>query len=791
MARHGGGTVAHGQRLLVAVSHLFFIHCLVVSAEAQTADQPSANPNLPTVSVTGAKPKAKPRSPAAVRRVQAAPSPGGTRAPAAGPAAPGAPSGQAGTDDAETARGGDLSTAAAALPAASTHINQATIAIRPYVSYGDLFRAVPGFDVSNYGQNIGYGLAMRGYTEDEHGRDIAYFIDGVPLNEISSIHTPNYADLNVLFPESVKSIDIVRGPFSVLCGDSNLGGCVTITTKQSDPFASVGASGGSYGTVRGVATYSNTAAASDLPPADLPYKAPPAASYGSSSIPFATWFGEEGDHADGYRDNSAVNHFNSFSKITLPQADGSSWSIRVQAYESTFGAPGYIEKDAITSGVLSPRAATDPTDGGDKYQQNLVVNYTSGVADQELTGVLFADHNIFDRYSNFSTTVCTATPCAGQSWQHDEREMIGGRGQKVWTGALADVLPLQLLVGGSWRTDFIDTHAAPTTGRVQTGTDTTDLGVTETNLAGYSQLQVKPASWLKLTGGLRFDQFFYNVTNYLDPGLQPDVSPGVWQPKAGVSVTPLSWLEFYANYGQGFRSPDAATELLSNPSLQPFKIESEEAGARFRFDRFTFSGDAWTTLSQNESFQPAPDLPTTFLGAARRQGFDLDGRYFVAKDTAANVSVFANYGAVQALLLNALPSQYVPDVPVYVANAGIDFDVATWSGQRLSGEAYISFIGKKYMTQDGLITTSPYTRLTGKLAYAWPAGWSSFVQAIWYPTDQLDEIAFNLNGPVTSASSSNIYVSPVAKFTVMAGLSYRFPTSFGALAVPTTKMVAN
>jgi hypothetical protein len=55
----------------------------------------------------------------------------------------------------------------------------------------------------------------------------------------------------------------------------------------------------------------------------------------------------------------------------------------------------------------------------------------------------------------------------------------------------------------------------------------------------------------------------------------------------------------------------------------------------------------------------------------------------------------------------------------------------------------------------------------------WPEGWSSFVQAIWYPTDQLDEIAFNLNGPVTSASPSNIYVSPVAKLTIMAGCRFR------------------
>ena len=114
----------------------------------------------------------------------------------------------------------DLSPAVAALPAASTSIDSETIYRRPYVTYGDIFRPVTGFNVSNYGQGaLGYGIALRGYTEAEHGRDIAYFIDGVPVNDISSIHTPNYADLNILIPETVKNIDIVRGPFNVECGD--------------------------------------------------------------------------------------------------------------------------------------------------------------------------------------------------------------------------------------------------------------------------------------------------------------------------------------------------------------------------------------------------------------------------------------------------------------------------------------------------------------------------------------------------------------------------------------------
>ena len=118
---------------------------------------------------------------------------------------------------------------------------------RPSPATATFSARFPAFNVASYGQGaIGYGLAMRGYPNSEHGRDIAYFIDGVPVNEISSIHTPNYADLNVLIPETVKSIEVIRGPFSVEAGDFNLGGAVFITTKSSDPYAGFSFSGGSY-----------------------------------------------------------------------------------------------------------------------------------------------------------------------------------------------------------------------------------------------------------------------------------------------------------------------------------------------------------------------------------------------------------------------------------------------------------------------------------------------------------------------------------------------------------------
>ncbi len=282
--------------------------------------------------------------------------------------------------------------------------------------------------------------------------------------------------------------------------------------------------------------------------------------------------------------------------------------------------------------------------------------------------------------------------------------------------------------------------------------------------------------------GLFGRQFAYDIADRLNAGRTPNIAPGIASPKLGVAITPLSWLEFFANYGQGFRSVDVPLELIGNPGIQPFRIASAEGGVQFTFDRVRLLADYWTTESANESFQAAPGLPVTFLGKARRDGFDLDARFEAVRDGVNTVSLFANYSGVRARLLDAAPSVVVPNVPSSVANIGIDVDVATRHAQRLSGSAYITLVGKKNLTQDGLITTSPYSRVTGKLAFSWPEGWTVFSQATWYPGDRLSEIAINFGDP-TGASSADIFVSAQPALVVLAGLTYRFPTAVASASI--------
>jgi outer membrane receptor protein involved in Fe transport len=644
----------------------------------------------------------------------------------------------------------DVSADPAALPASSTILDAEDIRRTPIVnSYVDLFRPLPGFNINNLGQGgIGNGVAIRGFTDLEHGRDVAYFIDGIPINEVSSIHTPNYADLNILVPETVERLEVVRGPFSALFGDSNLGGSVNIITKRFDSTGEVKGSGGYFSTYRGVTTYSR-----------------PRTEEGK----IAPYLAFEGFNTEGYRNNQDYRRYNLFGKATIPTKQGD-LSIRGQLYGGDWGAPGYLNRDLVQSGALSPKAAVNGTDGGNKTFQNLTLNYLLGDPDQALAVTGFLNHDIFVRYADFG---------GGQRVQDENRTTTGFTIRKAWTGRLMDLMPAQLLIGTNFRNDSVGVTQNPTINRQISGPAAVNLAFTEQGWGEYVQAQLAPLSWLKLTGGTRYDHFWYDIDNRLSTSSVPKADTGVWSPKAGVSVTPVSWLELFANYGEGFRSPSAVDNVVNTPTVKPIKLRSEEVGLLLQpIRRWQFRAALWHTTLNQEIFQAAAGLDPQNLGKSRREGYDIETRYYLRQDRLGQASVFVNYSQIRAQLVDAGPATVVPNVPSYLVNVGTDVDIPVGgadSPHRVGGQVYVQFIGKKNLTEDGVITTKPYQRIAGRLFYGHQSGWTAFLDLVWYPSDRLSETAINF-GPVTGASSSDIFVSPQAPFNLMGGLSYRFKT---------------
>ena len=77
-----------------------------------------------------------------------------------------------------------------------------------------------------------------------------------------------------------------------------------MSAKRAEPFSTVGASGGSFGTWRGLATFSQI---------------------GPGIQPFLAY---EGYGTGGYRENGDLGRYNAFNKVTIPLDLGSSLSLR-------------------------------------------------------------------------------------------------------------------------------------------------------------------------------------------------------------------------------------------------------------------------------------------------------------------------------------------------------------------------------------------------------------------------------------------------------------------------------
>lgn len=76
-----------------------------------------------------------------------------------------------------------------AAPASVTILGRKELDQKSITTYGDVFRGVTGVYVNEYGQGlVAYEFKFRGFTSG-HGRDVAGFLDGVPLN-ITGSHTP-------------------------------------------------------------------------------------------------------------------------------------------------------------------------------------------------------------------------------------------------------------------------------------------------------------------------------------------------------------------------------------------------------------------------------------------------------------------------------------------------------------------------------------------------------------------------------------------------------------------------
>jgi len=628
----------------------------------------------------------------------------------------------------------DLDASEAAGPASVTIVGAEDIAETAVFSYGDILRPVAGVTVNNFGQGgVAYGIALRGFPSGSHGKDVAVFVDGIPMNEPAAAPT-GYVDLNILIPELVESVEVVRGPTSVRSGNFGLGGTIYFRTFDR-PGSALGVSGGSYERVRGYGTW-----AAPVGPAHLAVTA-------------------LGSTVQGYRQNSGLDEFNLLASSAFDLGGGTG-VIRLQAYQNTYGSPGYLNRDLVRAGVIDEQRAIDPTDGGDKDYASLGFNWVceDGAGAGRTEATAWWMYNDFSRYANFGTVPGTGN----QGLRQVTFNAFGGRLERYFD--FSD--QLALLAGVDHRSDIGTFDRFNTVRRIPTAR-TVARDYTQHNPAGYLRLDYKPIDWLKLTAGVRYDHFFFDVDDEL-AAAKIESDDGDFSPTLGVAVNPAPGLSLFANYAEGLRAPSIVEEIPVSPDLELADQQSFELGATYDSECWRLLLDLYHSELSGE-IQAAPaGAGLVNLGKTRRIGADLEARYRAIRGQPFSLDLFTTASWIDTELLDGSGGN-VPNVPEYALGGG--FSCRWWLGDGdsvIGFRTHYQFIGPSDLNTAGTLRNGTFHRVDAKLTYGLPDfhDLTLHLAAIAYPGSRLDESAF--------AFGNVAAVSPQAPIAVELGANMRF-----------------
>ncbi|MBS0446069.1 MAG: TonB-dependent receptor [Proteobacteria bacterium] len=442
------------------------------------------------------------------------------------------------------------------------------------VNISESLGSVPGLaarDRQNYAQDV--QISVRGFgARSTFGiRGVRLYVDGIPATLPDGQGQISNVDLS-----STDRIEVLRGPFSALYGNSS-GGVIQVFTEEGSgpPTVGFGAAGGSNGTWRTNVRFGGSAGAF---------------SYLGSASHFYT---------DGYRDHSAAERNIGNAKFTWRPDDASKLTLVVNSVA--------LPEAQDPLGLSRAQYDTNPR-GVDPSATNFNTRKT---VDQTQAGLIYERRfdavnsiraMVYDGHRN--TQQFQSIPVATQGNPLNPGGVIAlGRDYQGtdlrWTAktTLAGG-PFTFIAGLAY--DNLDEHRHG----YQNFIDDT-LGVQgalrrdETNKVydfdQYAQASWQPAPAWTIDAGVRHSKVSFTSTDHYIVGKNGDDSGaadyGATLPVAGILFAASPDVHLYATAGKGFETP-TLNELAYRPNgqtglnfgLQPARSNSVEAGIKTRYE---------------------------------------------------------------------------------------------------------------------------------------------------------------------------------------------------------------
>jgi outer membrane receptor protein involved in Fe transport len=623
--------------------------------------------------------------------------------------------------------------------------------LQPQGRPAQVLRLIPGFIAVEHSGGAGKAdqYFLRGFDAD-HGSDVAFFADGMPINLRSHAHGQGYTDLNFIIPETIEGLDVYKGAYLPEFGDFATAGAVNFRTREVVKEGMIQGAGGQFDTQRYLLMLSPT------------------------KDKVRTLFAAEGYYTNGpFLNDNRYFRSNVLGKATMNPTSRSELSVTGTYHKAQWNGSGEIPSRAVAAGSLDRFGAIDPSEGGKTTRATGQLNYHY---DTPSGGRFFADayaqYYRFDLYTNF--TFFLNDPVNGDGFlQSDRRVVYGGdlgyrHSVKLFGGDSA------FTAGVQTRVDHVHARLGPQVTRMPLGT-TVDSDIQEASYAPFLKAEFQPTSWMRFAGGVRSEVFTFNVRNRC-PGCpeQPAgrTTAGIALPKASLILGPWFATELFANYGEGYHSNDARSAVI--PGAIPLaRAKTYEVGVRSRPwgpEGIELIATAWALDLQSELVFVGDEGTTEIRGASRRRGVELAARGHITGPLYFNSSVTWT----KAELTNGDAIPLAPELTAYGAL------LLNWP-EGLASQLQATYLGVRPLVEDRSIKSPSWITFDLSERYKLPVNLphgrmevflfvqnllnTKWEQAIFYFESRLRNEA---------AGVSDIHFVPGSPRFVMAGLAWYF-----------------
>jgi TonB family protein len=612
--------------------------------------------------------------------------------------------------------------------ASDSTTSQDELSLRPRFRAEGLLEVVPGlFSVQHAGGGKAQQDFARGFNLD-HGTDMAFFIDDVPINAVSHAHGQGYSDLHFIIPETVARVDSQAGTYSATVGDFGTAGATHFVMADHTP---------------------ESVARVELAPTTgherlVVVESP---SFGDKwRMAVATEvFYENGPfiHPEDY------GRLNGYVKATRVLDERSEISFMATAYGGSWNMSGVLPARAVCGeGDGTPRPASysgsncisrwdsvDPTQGG-ASQRYMAWTESRRQMDEHwnVKATVYTLHSNLELFPNDGIAASfqpDGIQYGSQIEQDDSREETGADVRFTHRAELGG-MPMRTTFGLQIRNDSVESQLHRTQGRVRLdGIDPVNIPgpmfdghINELETGIFAEEEVRPSRWLRFVLGVRGDRIDASVNNespvavYQLDGYKAGAQ---LSPKATAVASPLDAWDLFANYGRGFHSNDIRSMFINAPigalphaegpsaaGVLMAPASGFEAGTTIRpIDGLSLSAVAFLIDVSSELVIDGDTASTTPAGPTRRYGGEFTGRYsFVGNDDTrrryyADVAFTAAHGRFTDAADVAAGSVFLPDAPIRTFSAGVGGRQPVSRSWTIGGDVTVRSMSNRYGDQGG------------------------------------------------------------------------------------------